>query len=810
MALSREAKSRAELLAPAGDWPALRAAVANGADAVYFGLQDFNARLRAANFAVRELPEVLSYLHDRNVRGYVTLNTLVFPDELPLAAERVRAIAEAGADAVIVQDLGLVPLVGRLAPSLPVHASTQMSLADARGIELVRQLGVRRVILARELSVSEIRRVAEATEAELEVFVHGALCLSFSGQCLASLALGGRSANRGLCAQPCRLPYKTLADGEPLDGGECRHPLSPSDLAAYGCIADLVAAGVTGLKIEGRLKGADYVAAAVRVYRAALDAALAGRPFRLGRDGAEELAQGFSRGFTRGFLEGVDHQALVEGRSPKGRGLRVGQVVGLARRGVVAAIEPPDALKPGDGIVFDTGGSEDAEPGGRLVAVEPAGRGQALLVLRRQDVRPGAVPVGSAVWKTDDPAVRQRLEQSYARDVVARPAPLDFRVRAELAKPLEITASDDAGHTATAAWHRPLERAERHPLTLDVLREQLGRLGGTPFALRSVEAAPLDPVLAPRSVLNDLRRRAVEALLDQRRAAARHAIADPAALDGLRQALPAAAATPAAASLTVLVRSLEQLDGVLAADAPRPALVYGDLARPSDQAEAVERARAAGLAVALATPQVIKPGDERLLEALLALGPDAVLARNLASVAYCRERAPHVPLVGDSSLNVANELAADLLLSRFGLARLTPSPDLDAAHLAALLRRTDPARIEAVIHQHAPMFHTQHCLFAARVSRARDRSDCGQPCRRVRLALRDRRGAEHPVRADAACRNTVFAATASPAVETVERLRRLGVRHFRIELLDEPAAAARRLLNHLARRAGLTVPRHRC
>ncbi len=205
------------------------------------------------------------------------------------------------------------------------------------------------------------------------------------------------------------------------------------------------------------------------------------------------------------------------------------------------------------------------------------------------------------------------------------------------------------------------------------------------------------------------------------------------------------------------------------------------------------RARAAGVAVGLATPRIIKPGEEGLLEDILGLGPDAALARNLAAVAWCRERAPGVPLVGDFSLNAANELAADVLLSRFGLARLTPSLDLDEGQLAALLRRLDPGRIEAVIHQHVAMFHTQHCLFAARLARGRGRGECGRPCRRSRLTLRDRAGVEHPVLADATCRNTVFQATARPA-EAIGRWRRLGVRHFRIELLDETPQEARRLL----------------
>src|SRR3954466_13562751 len=202
-----------ELLAPAGDWEAMRAAVANGADAVYFGLSNFNARYRAHNFTIEELPQVMSYLHGHNVKGFVTLNTLIFSDELPEAVRFVRAIAEAGADAVIVQDLGLARLIGRLAPGLHVHGSTQMTLTEPLGIEFVKRLGVRRGILARELSTSDVRKITSATDMPVEVFVHGALCVSYSGQCLTSEAIGGRSANRGQCAQACRLPYHLIVDG---------------------------------------------------------------------------------------------------------------------------------------------------------------------------------------------------------------------------------------------------------------------------------------------------------------------------------------------------------------------------------------------------------------------------------------------------------------------------------------------------------------------------------------------------------------------------------------------------------------------
>src|SRR6185437_12559802 len=240
-----------ELLAPAGDFEAMRAAVANGANAVYFGLDNFNARHRATNFRLEDLPETIAYLHAHNVKGFLTFNTLIFSDELPAAVDYIRAIAAAGVDAVIVQDLGLARLIKAMVPTLHVHGSTQMTLTEPRGIEFVKQLGVERVVLARELSIEDIGRIKAGTNVELEVFIHGALCVAYSGQCLTSESLGGRSANRGQCAQACRLPYDLIVDGKQKDLGDKAYLLSPQDLAAYDLIDELAAAGVTSLKIEG-------------------------------------------------------------------------------------------------------------------------------------------------------------------------------------------------------------------------------------------------------------------------------------------------------------------------------------------------------------------------------------------------------------------------------------------------------------------------------------------------------------------------------------------------------------------------------
>src|SRR5580658_6689381 len=265
------APARPELLAPAGDWECAKAAVENGADAIYFGLERFNARMRAHNFTEADLPRLMEFLHRRGVKGYVTFNTLVFANELADAEQFLRAIIAAGVDAAIVQDVGICRLIRSLSPDFPIHASTQMTVTSAAGVEFARELGCNLVVLARECSVKEIGKIARPATLPLEVFVHGALCVAYSGQCLTSEALGGRSANRGECAQACRMPYDLICDGQQVPLGDRRYLLSPQDLAGLEVLPELVRAGVASLKIEGRLKSPEYVANITQVYRKALD-----------------------------------------------------------------------------------------------------------------------------------------------------------------------------------------------------------------------------------------------------------------------------------------------------------------------------------------------------------------------------------------------------------------------------------------------------------------------------------------------------------------------------------------------------------
>src|ERR1700735_105095 len=341
-------------MSPAGYWPQLRAAIEAGADAVYFGLKHFSARAKVG-FDPDELPEVMRTLHRRGVKGYVTFNTLVFDNELDEEAHALAAIAEAGADSIIVQDWAVVKMAKQIAPDLNIHGSTQMSITSAEGVRFAQSLGVSRVVMARELSLDEVRAIRAAVDCELEMFVHGALCVSYSGQCFSSEAWGGRSANRGQCAQACRLPYDLMVDGKLQPLADARYPLSPGDLYALHQIPEIVQIGISALKIEGRYKDSDYVALTTQAYRQAVDQAWAGMARPVDPATELQLEQVYSRGLGPHFLSGTNHQTVVNGRAPRHRGVLMGRVTRVADGAIT--IEPAAAnriapLKPGDGLVF--------------------------------------------------------------------------------------------------------------------------------------------------------------------------------------------------------------------------------------------------------------------------------------------------------------------------------------------------------------------------------------------------------------------------------------------------------------------------
>ncbi|MBW4699479.1 MAG: U32 family peptidase [Aphanocapsa lilacina HA4352-LM1] len=766
-----------ELLAPAGDWECARAAVENGADAIYFGLERFNARLRAQNFTEADLPELMAYLHSRGVRGYVTFNTLVFTDELAAAERSLRAVIAAGVDAAIVQDIGVCRLIRRISPDFSIHASTQMTVTSAAGVDFVRGLGCALVVLARECSLAEIAKIRTATAERplpLEIFVHGALCVAYSGQCLTSEALGGRSANRGECAQACRLPYELVADGERVDLGERAYLLSPQDLAGIDLIPELLRAGLTALKIEGRLKSPEYVASVTRVYRQALDRAVAdldktGPVYPQSRY-ALEIA--FSRGLFSGWLEGIDNQRLVHARYGKKRGVYLGEVLRVHAGTVELVLEAP--LKPGDGVVFDGGRPKEPEQGGRVYTVETHD-GLARVGFGRGDIHWRQVRPGDKLWKTSDPELERRVRQSFVPGAAPLQRPVHLKVYGRAGAALVLEAWDESGRLVRVQSSMPLVEARKHALDTERLAEQLGRLGGTPLKLGTLDNRIEGAVHLPVSELNRLRREVVERLIALRAEPLRWQIHPTPAALRVRCDGP----VPAEPELIALVRSFAQLDAVLGSGLRT---VYCELEDVRQYRRAVERARAAGATLFVAPPRIAKMGEEWILSQVRASGADGYLVRNYDHLRYfASERC-----VGDFSLNVANPLTAEYLQERYALERLTASYDLNVAQLSALLSSAPPAWFEITVHQHMPLFHMEHCVFCAFLSAGTDHTNCGRPCEQVEVQLHDRVGSAHPLKADAGCRNTLFNARAQSAAEYVPHLVGLGARYLRVEFLNDP------------------------
>lgn len=812
-----------ELLAPAGDWDCAKAAVENGADAIYFGLEKFNARMRANNFTVGDLPRLMEFLHRRGVKGYVTFNILTFENELVQAEEYLRAIIAAGVDAAIVQDVGICRLIRQLSPDFPIHGSTQMTVTSAAGVEFARELGCNLVVLARECSIKEIEKIREAqgragsplpaeaavstsgahgvtrpTSLPLEVFVHGALCVAYSGQCLTSESLGGRSANRGECAQACRMPYELISDGQPVPLGDKRYLLSPQDLSGLEVLPELVRAGVASLKIEGRLKSPEYVANITRVYRAALDKLVLNHKAAetqrlLAGESKYDLEMAFSRGLFTGWFGGNDNQKLVHARFGKKRGVFLGEVARVADDKVALKLVAP--LKPGDGVVFDAGAPDQDEEGGRVYQVTPRGA-ETWLGFGHGDVNFRRIKAGDKLWKTNDPELDKRLRQSFEGDKIRFQRPLHLEIHGLVGKPFTLIARDDDGHVAKLDSNIALVAAEKQPLTTERLREQLGRLGGTPFKLGELKNELAGYMMLPVSELNRLRRDVVAELERQRVTSKRWTLNHHKGTEAQRAVDSAAAVSPGRrgeSELIVLVRNLAQLEAALQCGIKT---IYCDFEDPKKYREAVTTFHTAfGCkvpgspgsalpAIFVAPPRIFKSGEEWTLEQVRSCNADGYLVRNYEHLRYfAKDRR-----VGDFSLNIANHLTADYFKNQFGLERVTASYDLNVQQLDALLTGAPAEWFEITLHQHMPMFHMEHCVFCAFLSKGKDYHDCGRPCDKHDVRLKDRVGALHPLKADVGCRNTVFNSQAQTGAEFVERMLALGVRYFRIEFLNETPA----------------------
>jgi U32 family peptidase len=785
-----------EILSPVGYWPQLHAAVEAGADAVYFGLKHFTARAKVG-FTLTELPEVIRTLHSRGVKGYVTFNTLIFDHELREAVKTIEQIATAGTDSLIVQDVGMAQLAHQIAPHVDIHGSTQMSITSAEGVALAQRFGVSRVVLARELSLKEIQAIREQTDCELEIFVHGALCVSYSGQCFSSEAWGGRSANRGQCAQACRLPYELIVDDQLKPLGDARYLLSPGDLYTLHQIPDIINLGISTLKIEGRYKDENYVALTTNAYRRAVDAAWENLPSPVTAQEEIDIEQVYSRGLGPFFVSGTNHQAVVSGRSPRHRGVLCGRVTQVYKDRVV--IEPTDIhnvapLKAGDGIVFDAAdwrSPQVEEEGGHLYEVRSIGQ-RLELHFGNREIDFARIRVGDWVWRTHDINVDKAAKPFTHANAPVHKQFVNVRVVAHEGQPLELTwaLAKKPDISVSVMSDERLTRANSRSVTADYLHQQLSRLGNTAYQLGDLSADIAGNPFIPSSLLNRLRQEAVELLIEQQARTQDTVTNNP--ITTLDQALSSVIRQPTvhAAStvqLHLLVRTPEQLEAALDVQPASITLDYLDLygLRP-----AVEKIKAAGITPRVASPRVLKPQEQRIVNFLLRLDCQIVV-RSGGLLEALQGRHQH-PLIGDFSLNVANQISADTYF-KLGIDKITPTHDLNADQISQLAQGIGGERFEVIAYHHLPVFHTEHCVFCRFLSKGTSYLDCGHPCESHKVALRDSQGRNHPVMADVGCRNTVFGAEAQVASRHLDQMMQSGIRHYRLEFVHESSDVVRQV-----------------
>ena len=513
-----------ELLAPAGNAESLHAAVENGADAVYLGGKLFNARQQASNFDMPELRDGLRYAHARGVSIYLTLNTLVNNEEISQALAYAEEAYNAGIDGIIVQDLGLAALIKKRLPELPLHGSTQMTVYDLEGVRMLEEMGFRRVVLARELTLEQAASIARNTSLEIEIFVHGALCVCYSGQCLMSSMIGGRSGNRGKCAQPCRLAYTLVGPGGRSGSADRpRYLLSPKDMNTLEYMPGIVSSGVRSLKIEGRMKSPEYVATVVRIYRKYLDIAMGqanqGGAAKLDIDEKDrhDLLQIFNRGgFSSGYLKGKTGARMMSYDKPNNSGVCIGSVLSYDRKRRTVNIKLDEALATGDGIEIWTGGSDS--PGGTVSMIKKDGlnvKGAVEGDIVEVGFFSGNISPGRKVFKTTDIELTRESRRTWS-DGNTRRVRIKGAAVLENGKPMALAAEDDDGHRITVSGTVPAETAVNRPITRERLIDQLSKTGSTPFDFARLDVEMQDGLTIPVSEINEVRRKALDALYEAR------------------------------------------------------------------------------------------------------------------------------------------------------------------------------------------------------------------------------------------------------------------------------------------------------
>ncbi|MDG0817702.1 U32 family peptidase [Bdellovibrio svalbardensis] len=795
---------RPELLLPVGTKDMALAAIHNGADAIFMGVPGFNARGRSHDFQIEEVKEIIDTCHLHGVKVNLAFNILVFQNELQAAVEVLEKILPLKPDAFIIQDLGLVQLVRKMAPWQRIHASTQMSITNAEAISWLDDLGIQRFVLARENSIKEIQAIKQNTTKEIEVFVHGALCVSYSGQCFTSEGIGGRSANRGQCAQSCRFTYEMHVDGEKRDLQGKSFLVSPQDLCGINEVPHLLEAGVDCFKVEGRLKTPEYVATAARSFDEAITSAQSNHALSSPVLMKKQMASAFSRGFYSGWFHGVNHQELVEGTFSSHRGFEFGKILRVNANSLEVEITDvniqqglkADFIKAGDGVlwVYKDRNGHSVEKGGFVFAVKTLSPRRFELEFSR-DIAMDGIYLGARVFYNHDKDLKKDVTLSVEDKQRKKRLPVYIRAEASLGQPLKVQYSDGK-YTVSATSENICEPAKSKGLNSLDLREELFALMGSPFRGEGFECE-LDattPLFLPHRQIKELRQQLVKELTDLRvqNGAAPVLAPQNEVMDWIaRKKISNQKAH--GVKLNLLLRDKGQVEDVANAvkagqlQSSAINLTILDFEFGLDFEPSLKVLKEQGLKVGIATTRILKPNEHRNVKHLLNLNPDAILARNLGAIQYLQANAYQGQILGDFSLNVANHLTAQYLLGK-GISSVCLGYDLNHLQVSELIQAGQAERFEVTAYQYMPSFHMEHCVFAAFLSKGSSFKDCGKPCEKHDVKLKDQFGNWHQIKPDQECRNTMYNGTSQSAARYVKEWEALGLGYIRYEALKERGA----------------------
>ena len=770
-----------ELLAPAGTWEALEAAVNAGADAVYMGGKAFGARAYASNFDEEEMARAVYFAHMHRVRIFITVNTLVDDSEMETLANYLMFLNNVGVDGLIVQDVGVIRLCQKICPELPLHASTQMTVTNSGGVNFSKGIGLERTVLARELSLKEIKAACECGT-EIETFIHGALCVCYSGQCLMSSLIGGRSGNRGRCAQPCRLPYALYdaKDNDMLKGKDAgQYLLSPKDMNTLQILPELIEAGVCSYKIEGRMKRPEYVAVVVDAYRRAMDSYKEGK-FEVPAEDLANIEQIFNRDFTTAYMEGRPGKTMMSDRRPNNRGVLVGRVVKLDKAKNKAVVKLDKELHMGDGLEFwvSVGGRvgttlTDMRVNGQ--PVETARVGQQVMI----DV-PQGVRMNDRVFRTLDAKLMAYAGQFFGPDSKQR-IYIDAKVVAHLGEPMKITLTDEEGNMGYGETNFIVEEARKRALDEAGIRKQIDRLGTTEYGLANLELDIDDNIMVPMSEMNEARRIACEAL-DKARLEAFAPSRKPVHSYNEALVLPGHKLNKST-KVTVHCDSLDKVNAALEAGAER-ILFGGDCfnhINPTDDhyRRAVEMVHKAGREIAIATPRIVHEAQlnyfKRLFNLFDELKVDYVYISNngLWNMAQGKSFKPWA----DMSLNIFNNQSLQFW-KEHGAQGGTISCELTMGQVEHLAQ-VSPMPIECMAQGRIEMMVSEYCVggsFLGELHKGACTFNCGTP-----LFLGDRKDARFPVVGDQFCHMHVMNAHELSMLTSAAHMQDSGVASLRID-----------------------------